>query len=63
MVLHLGVLGLNHGNIKKILKNRLLQNHLAQMPEIQYVALRSSPLPSLFRWRSWDPTWRHAVGA
>ena len=64
MVLHLGVLGSNHRNIyKKILKNRLLQNHLAQMPEIQYVALPSSPLPSLFRWRSWDPTWPHAVGA
>ena len=66
MVLHLGVLGTNHRYIKKkkILKNRLLlQNHLAQMPEIQYVALPSSPLPSLFRWRSWDPTWPHAVGA
>ena len=25
------------------------------MPEIQYVALPNSPLPSLFRWRSWDP--------
>ena len=49
MVLHLGVLGSNHRNIyKKILKN-LLQNHLAQMPEIQCVALPSSPLPSLFR--------------
>ena len=58
MVLNLGVLGSNHRNIyKKILKNRLLQSHLAQMPEIQYVALPSSPLPSLFRWRSWDPTW------
>ena len=42
MVLHLGVLGSNHRNIyKKILKNRLLQSHLAQMPEIQYVALPS----------------------
>ena len=40
MVLHLGVLGLNHRNIyKKILENRLLQSHLAYMPEIQYVAL------------------------
>ena len=67
MVLHLGVLGTNHRYIykkKKILKNRLLlQNHLAQMPEIQYVALPISPLPSLFRWRSWDPTWPRAVGA
>ena len=50
MVLHLGVLGSNHRNIlTKILKNLLLQSHLAQMPEIQYVALPSSPLPSLFR--------------
>ena len=49
MVLHLGVLGSNHRNIyKKYLKN-LLQSHLAQMPQIQYVALPSSPLPSLFR--------------
>ena len=47
MVLHLGVLGSNHRNIyKKILKNLLLQSHLAQMPEIQCVALPSSPLPS-----------------
>ena len=64
MVLHLGVLGSNHRNVlKKILKNLLLQSHLAQMPEIQYVALPSSPLPSLFRRRSLDPTWPHAVGA
>ena len=54
MVLHLEVLGSNHRNIYKkkilkILKNLLLQSHLAQMPEIQYVALPSSPLPSLFR--------------
>ena len=48
MVLHLGS---NHRNIyKKYIKNLLLQSHLAQMPEIQYVALPSSPLPSLFRW-------------
>ena len=51
MVLHLGVLASNHRNIyiKKKLKNLLLQSHLAQMPEIQCVALPSSPLPSLFR--------------
>ena len=50
MVLHLGVLGSNQRNIyKKKLKNLLLQSHLAQMPEIQCVALSSSPLPSLFR--------------
>ena len=61
MVLHLGVLGTSHRNIYR--KNGLLQSHLAQMPEIQYVALPSSPLTSLFRWRSWDPTWPHAVGA
>ena len=64
MVLHLVVLGSNHRNIyKKILENGLLQSHLAQMPEIKYVALPSSPLLSLFRWRSWDPTRPHAVGA
>ena len=50
MVLHLGVLDSNHRNIyKKILKKLLLQSHLAQMPEIQYVTLPSSPLPILFR--------------
>ena len=50
MVLHLGVLGSNHRNIyKKIFENLLLQSHLAQMPEIQCVALPISPLPSLFR--------------
>ena len=50
MVLHMGVLSSNHRNIyKKKLKNLLLQSHLAQMPEIQCVALPSSPLPSLFR--------------
>ena len=50
MVLHLGVLGSNHRNIyKKNIKKLLLQSHLAQMPEIQCVALPSSPIPSLFR--------------
>ena len=64
MVLHLGVLGSNHRNIlKKILKNLFFQSQLAQMPEIQYVALPSSPLQSLFRWRSWYLSWPHAVGA
>ena len=49
MVLHLGVLGSNHRNTyKKKIKN-LFQSHLAEMPEIQCVALPSSPLPSLFR--------------
>ena len=32
-----------------ILKNLLLQNHLAQMFEIWYVALPSGPLPVLFK--------------
>ena len=41
-----GVLGSNHRNI---LKNLLLQNHLAQMLEIGYVALPSGLLPSLFK--------------
>ena len=34
---------------RKILKNLLLQNHLAQMLEIWYVALPSGPIPSLFK--------------
>ena len=34
---------------RNILKNLLLQNHLAQMFEIWYVALPSAPLPSLFQ--------------
>ena len=41
-----GVLGSNHRNI---FKNLLLQNHLAQMFEILYVALPSGLLPSLFK--------------
>ena len=34
---------------RNILKNLLLQNHLAQMFETWYVALPSGPLPSLFK--------------
>ena len=34
---------------RTIFKNLFLQNHLAYMPEIQYVALPNSPLPSLFK--------------
>ena len=44
-----GVLGSNHRMHRNIFKNLLLQNHLAQMFEIWYVALPSEPLPSLFK--------------
>ena len=43
------VLGSNHRNRWKILENLLLQNHLAQLLEIRYVALSSGPLLSLFK--------------
>ena len=46
MVLRLGVLGSIIEIHRKILKNLLLQNHLAQMLDIWYVALPSSLLPS-----------------
>ena len=47
-----------HRNIFKYL---LLQNHLAQMLEIIYVALASGPLTSLFR--KWDPKWPCYIGS
>ena len=45
MVLRQGVLGSITGIHRKILKNLLLQNHLAQMLEIWYVTLPRGPLP------------------
>ena len=45
MVLRQGVLGSIIELHRKILKNLLFQNQLAQMLEIWYVALPSSPLP------------------
>ena len=44
MVLHQGVLASFIEIHRKILKNLLLQNHLAQMLEIWYIALPSGPL-------------------
>ena len=49
-----------HGKIFKIF---LLQNHLAQMLEIRYVALPSGPLPILFKGRSQGPRWPRARGS
>ena len=46
-----------------ILKNLLLQNCLAQMLEIRYVALPGSPLVSLFKPRSKGPRWPRARGS
>ena len=46
MVLHLGVIGSNHRNIyikKKILKNLLLQSHLAQMVVLYQVCSDGGP--------------------
>ena len=54
MALRQRVLDSNHRNRWKILKN-LFQNHLPPMLEIRYVALSSSPLPSLFKSRSEGP--------
>ena len=45
MVLRQGVLGSITEIHRKIFKNLLIQNHLAQMLEIWYVALPSGPLP------------------
>ena len=45
MILRQGVLGSIIEIHRKVLKNLLLQNHLAQMLEIWYVALPSGPLP------------------
>ena len=44
------------------LKKLLLQNCLAQMLEIWYVALPGGHLPSLFKPRSKDPRWPCARG-
>ena len=60
-----GVLGTNHRNMlvhvhRKVFKNLRLQNRLAQMLEILYGVLPSSPLPSLFKRRSQGPRWLHA---
>ena len=44
------------------LKNLLLQNCLAQVLEIWYVALPGAPLPSLFKPRSQGPRWPLARG-
>ena len=45
MVLPQGVLGSIIEIHRKMLKNLLLQNHLAHMLDIWYVALPSGPLP------------------
>ena len=50
------VLGLNHKNTKKYIKN-LFHNHLSQVHEIWYVALPSGPLPSLFKLKSQGSIW------
>ena len=44
-------------------KNLLLQNCLAQVLEIWYVALPGGPLPSLFKPRSQGPRWPRARGS
>ena len=57
MVLHLGVIGSNHRNI--YIKKKNIKKSSSSEP----LGSDGSPLPSLFRWRSWDPTWPHAVGS
>ena len=47
---------------RNISKNLLLQNHLAQMLEIWYVALPSGPLLSSFKRRSEIPKWPRPEG-
>ena len=44
------------------LKKLLVQNCLAQVLEIWFVALLGGPLPSLFKPRSQDPRWSRARG-
>ena len=44
-------------------KNLLLQNCLAQVLEIWYVALPGGPLPSVFKPRSQGPRWPRARGS
>ena len=56
MVLHLGVIGSNHRNIYK-------KKNIKKSSSSEPLGSDGSPLPSLFRWRSWDPTWPHAVGS
>ena len=56
------VLGSNHKNRLKIFKNFLLQDHFHQMLEIRFVALPSSPLPSVFEPRSMGSKWPYALG-
>ena len=55
-----GVLGFE---TKKILKNLLLHNCLAQMLEIWYVELPSRPLLSLFKWWPKGPKWPWGRGS
>ena len=52
------VLGSNHRNGWKILKNHLFKNHVPQMLEIRHVALPSGALPSLFKPTSEGPNVR-----
>ena len=62
MVLHMGVLGSNHRNVKK--KKNIKNSSSSELFGLDARnSVCSSPLPSLFRWRSWDPTWPQAVGA
>ena len=50
MTLPKGVLGLKHRNTqRKAFKNLLLQNLLAEILEIWYVALSSGALPNMFK--------------
>ena len=44
---------------RKIFKNLLLPNHLAQVLEIWYVAWPSGHLPTLFKWWSQGLKWPH----
>ena len=63
MVLRQGVLGSMIEIHRKILKNLLLQNYLAQMLEILYVVLPSGNLPRLFKRRSQGLRWPCAKGS
>ena len=48
---------------RNILQNLLLQNCLAQVLEIWYIALPGGPLPSLFKPRSQGTRWPGARGS
>ena len=63
MVLRHRVLGSIIEIHRKIFENLLLENHLAQMFEIRFVALLGGLLPSLFKPGFEGPKWPYPRGS